>query len=225
MKRFIVLALLGSSLVMAPGVDVQASSCNTQVNNTYKKLLDCVTLDGAREHQAAFQAIADANNGIRTSGTPGYDSSADYSEAVLRAAGYNVTRQNFQFQTFITLSPTVLQTVAPTAGTVDTSIMSYSGSGDVTAAVTALSVPPADATPGCEPADFAGFPAGNIALIRRGSCAFAIKATNAQAAGASAVIIYNNQPGVINGTLGNGFTLNIGVTSVTSVPSTRSRLV
>jgi Zn-dependent M28 family amino/carboxypeptidase len=29
------------------------------------------------------------------------------------------------------------------------------------------------------------------------------------------VIIYNNAPGVINGTLGNDFTLNIGVTSVT----------
>ena len=29
------------------------------------------------------------------------------------------------------------------------------------------------------------------------------------------MIIYNNQPGVINGTLGNGFTLDIGVTAVT----------
>jgi aminopeptidase Y len=216
MKRFIVLALLGSSLVVTPGIAAQASSCDTQVNNTYKKLLDCVTLDGAREHQAALQAIADANNGIRTSGTPGYDQSADYAEGVLRAAGYDVTRQNFQFQTFIVLSPTVLQTVAPTAGNVDTSIMSYSGSGDVTAAVTALTAPPTDLTPGCDAADFAGFPAGNIALIRRGSCTFAIKATNAAAAGASAVIIYNNQPGVINGTLGDTFTLNIGVTSVTA---------
>ena len=84
----------------------------------------------------------------------------------------------------------------------------------MTAAVTALAAPPADATPGCEAADFAGFPAGNIALIRRGNCTFAIKATNAYNAGASGVVIYNNAPGVINGTLGNGFTLNIPVTSV-----------
>ncbi len=73
----------------------------------------------------------------------------------------------------------------------------------------------ANATPGCEAADFAGFPAGNIALISRGACTFAIKATNAFSAGASGVIIYNNAPGVLNGTLGNGFTLNIPVTSVT----------
>jgi aminopeptidase Y len=93
--------------------------------------------------------------------------------------------------------------------------MSYSGSGDVTAATTALPGPPADATPGCEAADFAGFPAGNIALVSRGACTFATKATNAAAAGAAAVVIYNNTAGVLNGTLGNGFTLEIAVTSVT----------
>ncbi len=53
-------------------------SCDQRVNNTHAKLLECVTLDGVREHQATFQAIADANNGIRTSGTPGYDASVDY---------------------------------------------------------------------------------------------------------------------------------------------------
>jgi aminopeptidase Y len=100
------------------------------------------------------------------------------------------------------------------AGPIANSILSYSGSGDVTAPVTALPAPPADATPGCEAADFAGFPAGNIALIRRGVCSFAIKATNAYNAGASGVVIYNNVPGVLNGTLSNGFTLNIPVTSV-----------
>jgi aminopeptidase Y len=216
MKRLAILALLGSSLVLTPGSKLDATSCDTQVNNTYKKLLDCVTLDGARGHQAELQAIADANNGIRTSGTPGYDKSADYAEKVFRDAGYVVTRQDFQFQTFIILTPSVLEQVAPApAGPIVNNIMSYSGSGDVTAAVTALPAPPADGTPGCEAADFAGFPAGNIALIRRGVCTFAIKATNAYNAGASAVIIYNNQPGVINGTLGADFTLNIGVTSVT----------
>ena len=106
------------------------------------------------------------------------------------------------------------QVAPPPAGPVANSILSYSGSGDVTAPVTALAVP-ADPTPGCEAADFAGFPAGHIALISRGACSFAIKATNAYDAGASGVIISNNIPGTLNGTLGNGFTLDIGVTSVT----------
>jgi aminopeptidase Y len=67
----------------------------------------------------------------------------------------------------------------------------------------------------CESTDFGAFPAGNIALISRGGCTFGSKATNAFNAGAVGVVIYNNAPGAINGTLGNDFTLNIPVTSVT----------
>ena len=51
----------------------------------------------------------------------------------------------------------------------------------------------ASPTLGCGP--LVGFPAGAIALVDRGSCTFVQKAANAQAAGASAVIIANNQPG------------------------------
>ena len=92
--------------------------------------------------------------------------------------------------------------------------MTYSGSGDVTAPVTAvgpLNVPIGD-TPagttvsGCAASDFNGFPAGNIALVQRGTCTFGAKAANAKAAGASAVVIFNEgQPGrdgVLEGTLG-----------------------
>jgi len=215
-RRLSTLLALVIALAMIPVSGAGAASCDTQTNNTYKKLLDCVTVDGARAHQAALQSIADANNGIRTSGTPGYDASVDYAAGVFEAAGYDVTVQPFDFQTFIVLTPTVLEQVAPPpAGPIDTRIFTYSGSGDVTASVTHLPAPPADASPGCEPGDFAGFPAGDIALISRGACTFAIKATNALAAGAVGVVIYNNQPGVINGTLGNGFTLDIPVTSVT----------
>ncbi|HZF78875.1 MAG TPA: S8 family serine peptidase, partial [Rubrivivax sp.] len=54
---------------------------------------------------------------------------------------------------------------------------------------------------GCAAADFAGFPAGSIALIRRGTCSFHIKAANAMAAGASGVILYNNVAGSITPTV------------------------
>lgn len=46
---------------------------------------------------------------------------------------------------------------------------------------------------GCNP--FVGFPAGAIALVDRGTCGFVIKAANAQAAGASALLVANNAPG------------------------------
>jgi len=200
-----------TALASADGV-----SCSSRVNNTFDKLLECVTLEGVRGHQAALQAIADANNGIRISGSPGYDASVEYAARVFGDAGYIVTVQPFPFQTFIYLSPPLLEQVSPPpAGPIANTLFSYSGSGDVTAPVTALPAPPADATPGCEAADFAGFPAGDIALISRGGCTFAIKATNAYNAGATGVVIYNNAAGSINGTLGNGFMLDIGVTAVT----------
>ena len=64
----------------------------------------------------------------------------------------------------------------------------------------------------CEAADFAGFPAGSIALMQRGTCTFAHKVANAQAAGAAGVLIFNEgQPGrtaVLEGTLAP-FTANV----------------
>ncbi|HZD03216.1 MAG TPA: PA domain-containing protein [Actinomycetes bacterium] len=48
-------------------------------------------------------------------------------------------------------------------------------------------------TDGCEP--LVGFPAGAIALVDRGACNFTVKAANAQAAGATAMIVANNVGG------------------------------
>ena len=95
-----ILALLSILFISTNPTAVIAGpkSCENRVNNTYQKLLECVTVEGVREHQAAFQAIADANNGIRTSGTPGYDASVDYVVERMEAAGYNVTVQPFLFK-------------------------------------------------------------------------------------------------------------------------------
>ena len=211
-RRLIVSAAVLAAASVLPATGADAGGCDARNNNTHKKLLECVTLEGVREHQAALQAIADANDGTRASGTPGYDASVDYAAQVLEDAGYDVTIQPFEFQTFIQLSPTVLERVSPPpAGPIPTDVFEYSGSGDVTGSVSL----PSGAVTGCEGSDFAGFPAGDIALIQRGDCTFAIKATNAAAAGAIGVVIYNNEPGVINGTLGNDFTLDIPVTAVT----------
>lgn len=43
---------------------------------------------------------------------------------------------------------------------------------------------------------------GKIALISRGTCPFALKSTNAGAAGAIGALIYNNVAGPLDGTLG-----------------------
>ena len=212
-------AALAAAALVATGGTVAAMSasaaspaCEPRTNNSMSNLLECVTVEGVREHQAEFQRIATANGNTRVSGSPGYDLSVDYVDDTMKAAGWKVTRQAFQFQTFVSLEPAVVEEVAPNPGTIPATVMTYSGSGDVTASVSAPSV-----ATGCFESDFAGFPAGNIALIQRGgstdtfSCTFGLKATNAYNAGAVGVIIYNNVPGQLSGTLGNSFTLDIPV--------------
>src|SRR5690606_10138343 len=174
------------------------------------------------QHLEEFQRIADAHGGTRASGTPGYDASRDYVAGKLREAGYKVRIQPFEFPFFIEKSTAILQRIVPDPRTFtptppdgsavgDFATMTYSGAGNITADVQSvdLQLPPPDvpgSTSGCEPADFAGFTPGNIALIQRGTCDFRVKAENAQAAGAVGVIIFNEgQPGrtaTVQGTLG-----------------------
>src|SRR5213078_519122 len=65
--------------------------------------------------------------------------------------------------------------------------------------------PSPSSSSGCSAADFSGFVAGRIALIQRGTCFFGVKVLNAQAAGASGVIIFNEgnpgQTAVLSGSL------------------------
>jgi subtilisin family serine protease len=55
---------------------------------------------------------------------------------------------------------------------------------------------------GCNADTYLADPAGKAALIVRGTCSFAEKAVKAINAGATSVIIHNNVPGVVFGTLG-----------------------
>jgi minor extracellular serine protease Vpr len=50
---------------------------------------------------------------------------------------------------------------------------------------------------------------GKVALIRRGTCAFAEKVTNAIAAGATGVILYNNVPDPLNATAGGNVSVPV----------------
>lgn len=73
---------------------------------------------------------------------------------------------------------------------------------------------PATTDDGCFAAQYAGFPAGSIALVQRGGCTFHIKAANAQDAGAAALIIYNNAPGAINPTVVGAVPITIPVVAI-----------
>ena len=189
-------ALLLAALL--PGQAV-AQACETRTNNTYEKLLGCVTLEGVREHQQAFQDIADANDdpfypGTRAAGTEGYAESVEYVAGLLREAGYDVTLEpvdiTFNF-------PAVLRQLTPVSATYETGVFTGSGSGTVEGQVIPVDINLTGdraSTSGCEAADFAGIDwsgTNDIALVQRGTCFFGTKAFYAEQAGAEAVIIFN----------------------------------
>jgi hypothetical protein len=149
-----------------------------------------------RDHLEALYTIAMDHDGNRAAATPGYDASVDYAEAYLEGLGLTPTRVPFFLRDF-----TVVGTPSLTAPDLDADygddflVISGSGSGQLTAPVYAVDVtlPIGEATSdsACEDADFADFPAGAVAVIQRGTCTFQDKIDRALAAGAVAVVIFN----------------------------------
>ena len=194
------------------------------------QLRGAVGLTALKQHLAQLQVIASSTGGNRAAGTTGHSASANYIAAQLAAAGYVVKTLPFDFKVFSEVSAPVFLRSAPTSQTyvegTDFFTMEYSGSGIVNAPVQnagGIIIPPTldlSSTSGCTAADFTGFTAGNVALVQRGGCTFAEKAAAAHAAGASAVIIFNegnaNDPSRIDlfiGTLGEDFDKPIPVIS------------
>lgn len=218
-----VLLLFGSQAL------ANSRSCDSATNNTQAKLQNCVTVEGVRLHQAAFQAVADANGGIRATGTPGYDASVAYVADTLAAAGYEVELDPFDF---IFVPPaTLTQTASFTA---DYETGSFTGSGEATVAGPVIPVDlalgtaawpaaPATSTSGCEASDFTGLDfsgPNDIALIQRGACFFSVKALNAETAGAEAVVLFNqgNTPTRMGLIVANAASLPDGTPSNLTVP-------
>jgi Zn-dependent M28 family amino/carboxypeptidase len=214
-RRFMVTAVAGGTLALAA-----VSPAGAGVGTDSSALREAVTTDGILDHLEAFQAIADANGDTRASGTPGYDASVAYVAERLDDAGYEVSIQDFGFDLFREEDEAAFARVSPDPASYtlddDFATMEFSGSGDVTGALVPTNdivLPPASAantsTSGCEPEDFvpASATEPQVALVQRGSCAFAAKALNAEAAGYDAVVIFNEgQAGrtdTVFGTLGD----------------------
>jgi Zn-dependent M28 family amino/carboxypeptidase len=199
--------------VLAALIVVPLASADAPTDTT--ELRDAVTEDGVSKHLKKLQQIAKSNHGHRASGSPGYDASAAYVASKLAEAGYDVEVQGFDFQGFWPLGPSTLEQTAPGSATykedIDYSLMSQTEPDDVSGPVTAVDLQLGlgnASTSGCEMSDFAGFPAGHIALIQRGDCYFWQKAKNAAVAGAVGAIIFNqgnidneDRMGLIGGTL------------------------
>lgn len=213
-------SVVGALALVPAGAALAApgKSCDARNNNTVAKLLECVSAEGALEHLEAFQAIADEHDDNRAAGTEGYEASVDYVVEVLEAAGWEVTIDEFDY-TYV--GPSTLTQLTPIQAEYETGPFTGSGAGNVTAAVTPVDLQLGlgnTSSSGCEAADFAGFTAGTIALMQRGTCPFATKALNAEAAGAAGVVIFNQgdldtdaRKGLIVGTLGGSNVVGIPV--------------
>ncbi len=207
-------ALLGVGALTVALLNPFSATAEDQTERLTPRPAPNGTMQGAFNHMIALEEIADANNGTRASGTPGYDASVDYVVKRMKRAGYVTKRQAFDFPFFQQTGPSTFERTAPAPAQTyteeeDYALMTYSGSEAVVdTPVQAVDAATVDgSTSGCEDADFVGFTTGSIALIRRGTCTFGEKALNAQEAGASAVIVFNqgNSPdrtGVVAGTLG-----------------------
>jgi Zn-dependent M28 family amino/carboxypeptidase len=226
-------ALGTGGLILAallPATAAQAGwggGCAHRVNDTYDELLECVTLEGVRDHQEALQKIADNSTdpyypGSRAAGTDGYTRSVDYVVGTLRGAGYQVTLDPVAVDYAF---PAVLTQRTPVTADYETAAFGGSGSARVEGPVTPVDINlegDRASTSGCETADFAGLDLdgpSDIALVQRGTCTFGLKAQNAQDAGFEAVVVFNqgNAPDRLDLFIGDATSLDLEGTQPTDL--------
>lgn len=136
-------------------------------------------------------------NGIYSSGSPGVGSRvigvASYDNSHVRLSVFTISPDATQ----IGYGNAAAAPPAPTSGS-----LPMSRTGTVTTPNDACSpLPPGSHT-------------GNAVLIRRGTCTFHTKALNAQNAGASAVVLYNNVPGRFSPTVAGTPAITIPVVAI-----------
>jgi hypothetical protein len=213
------LCLAAALLAPSSASAVSSAGCDARVNDTPRKLVPCIQTTDLWNHMKAFQAIADANpspadgHPSRNSGEPGYKASVDYIAKLMKQAGYNVTIQPYTFTYYAYINRPSLKQTSPAPR--DYALSDDWNPGQSTGTASAdvqpaggIVIPPAStpsSSSGCTMADFNGFTPGRIALIQRGACNFGVKVLNAQSAGASGVMIFNEgnpgRTGVLSGSL------------------------
>src|SRR3954454_24908465 len=222
--------MLGGSI---PAVASAADPDTTALRNA-------VTRGEILRYEQRLNAIALSNENTRLTASTGNWESVNYVIGELRKIGYSPTLLPYANTSapnaWSERTPSTLEMVTPTpktyvngtTATSDFSQMQWSQSGDFTAQVipaARIQIPPppiADTVrSGCSMSDFPATVKDNIVLVQRGGCTELVKAINARANGAKAVMIFNEgQPGrtaaaryvsqTYPGTIGIGVTYALG---------------
>lgn len=162
---------------------------------TSEALQELITLDDLLAGSQKLQDIADESGGHRAFGGLGHNATVDWLYDTLDATGYyDVVKQPF-----VELYATATAELTIGGETIVNQPMTYtpggSGSGNLVLVETL----------GCTADDFPAEVEGNVAIVSRGVCSFGEKAVAAKAAGATVLLVYNNEPGMLSGTLGDPY--------------------
>lgn len=148
-------------------------------------LAERITVDAMFAHLRKFAEIADANDGNRAQGTPGYDASLDYVAQLLRDKGFDVSTPEFErLDTMRGGDPAL--TVSGRRYPVDqASLLVTTAPGGLNAPTLRPGKPA-----GCAAADYAGVQVdGAIAVVDDTGCSIVVKQNTALAEGAVGLLV------------------------------------
>lgn len=135
--------------------------------------------------------------GSRPAGSINYDRAVEYVSDQLRQWGYQPSLQSFPVQTYDDRGSRVEIVGRPGEAEIGATTLLYSAAGQVEAPLVAVGLARPEDFSATRPMDARGA----IALVKRGQLRFSDKVANAAAAGALAVVVYNDGPGSVQGSL------------------------
>lgn len=168
---------------------------NTSIPLPLNSFKDYIAKERLYKHLKALSDVASLFP--RNSRAPryGYNASIDYVINTLKAEApqLSLMRQHFPVKIFESITPSNMTMNSPANYTYLLKRDFLDMGGFVGKSIISAKNVSVIKNLGCSDSDFIGFPKGNIALIKRGDCAFIDKAKKAITSfGASAVLIYND---------------------------------
>lgn len=214
--RGLLLAALAALSTASAVRDAESATAQFDRGEAVAQLPRSLSVARMRGHLLALQRIADRTGGTRAAGTEGYRASVRYVRDRLRAAGYRPRVVGFPFVEYREIRERVTQ-VSPRRRLLRAEAIDYSPAtprGGLRGRVVAAE------GDGCERTDFRGV-RGAVAIAARGTCFISVKARNAAAGGARALLVYSPEPGALDATLGDPRAASIPVAALPTAAGQR----
>ncbi|KAL0074385.1 hypothetical protein F4703DRAFT_1366302 [Phycomyces blakesleeanus] len=171
------------------------------VSSLSRQLQQNLTIEGLLRHSHKLQKIADKNHHTRVFGSGGHNDTLSYIASSVLEQGYHTWLEPMVLNFTQTLHQSASVIFPPTPEPIlNVRLMTFTTSTPVSGATGSLVRIGGLA---CDEID--QDLGGKIALVQRGECTFGAKAYWAGQAGASALLIYNTEPGSLSGTLGQDY--------------------